>query len=170
MSHLGVSKQLKKWKGLSVAIGCPSWLHSPACLLSQGHFCKQIASWNAFRRRQLEKRGLSKLPIFRLLYHLLTQSSKRQIVLQNLWRKTSEEQMWNAGQTTRLDWCFVLLPAPAGDLTCCLYFLLPEGVLRTGEGSSVPMPSSPVETTWVCICRRKKQLFFQVVDFGVSVQ
>lgn len=42
--------------------------------------------------------------------------------------------------------------------------------MRDGEGSSVPVSCSPVETTGACICRRKKQPAFPDVGFGASVQ
>lgn len=74
-------------------------------------FCKQIAFWNAFHGRQLENRGPSKLPIFLLLHRLLTHSSKRQVVLQNSWRKASQEQMWNGGGTSQAPLMFCAIPS-----------------------------------------------------------
>lgn len=62
--------------------------------------------------------------------------------------------------TARTHWRFNLL----------LTFLFAcREVLAIGEGSLVPVASSPVEPTPACICRRKKQSFFYV-DCGASVQ
>lgn len=133
---------------LSVTIRYPSCLLSPACLLSQGHLLQVNCILKCLSWRQLEKRGTLNPPRFPFD---CIKSNERQTVLQNPRREAPQSKCEEQDGRARLDQCFVLLPAPTGDLTCCLHFHLNmsvENCLRVFRCLS-PHPCKPPEHVFV---------------------
>lgn len=91
-------------------------------------FSEQIASWNAFPGDSWRRAEHWSPRVFFWLHHLLLRAARSKWCFKIPGGKHLRSKCEEQDGRARLDQCFVLLPAPTGDLTCCLHFPLEKSI------------------------------------------